>query len=117
MFPRIPETVRCALMAVLVAMVALAPPVVFGILDFSFGHSAATENDRHNDDVRHDPHKHSHAHDRSAPDHSHEAGATLSTLYALSSVLPGNWVTAPQHHVHGRASHPPERPPRLIART
>lgn len=117
MFCRVPEKVRFALSAMLAALLALAPPVAFGRGDFPALHTVAAADDLHDDEIRHDPHRHCHAHERSAPDHSHEAGATFTAQYALPSLLPSNWVIATQHHVNGRTSHPPERPPRLIART
>ena len=112
--------VRRALGALLAVALALAPPVAFASQDFLTITASVTsdaDHDHHADGAGRDLHKHSHSHDRSAPDHSHETGAPVAAHRPIPPVLHGGWVAGTQDHVHGRTSHPPERPPRLIART
>ena len=109
-----------AFAALLAVVLALAPPVAFASQDFLIGSTASlteTGHDHPSDGAARDLHKHSHAHDLSAPDHSHETGAPVAAHRQVPPVLHGGWVAGTQDHVHGRTSHPPERPPRLIART
>jgi ABC-type Zn2+ transport system substrate-binding protein/surface adhesin len=111
--------VRRAMTVLAALTLAFAPPVAQASRDFLSSHAASVTDDAHDhhgDANARDLHKHSHSHDRSAPDHSHESGSGLAMYQEIPQRVKGGWAAIASDYVHGRTSHPPERPPRLILR-